>query len=260
MNDLKAILRYPGSKWRIADWIVSQIPPHRTYLEPFFGSGAVFFRKQPSPIETINDIDDDVVNLFRIIRDYPQSLINAVNFTPYAKVEYDHACATTNDDDDIERARLFLIRCWQGHGFRTTQSHTSGWKNDIQGREAAYAMRDWFRLPFWISSIVSRLKTVQIDNRPALEIIRKYNYPNVFIYCDPPYVLSTRRGNQYKYEMTDKDHIDLLKALNEHRGSAIISGYECELYNEYLYDWEKLNRSNTDQSGHKRIETIWIKR
>ncbi|MCH5213069.1 MAG: DNA adenine methylase [Oscillospiraceae bacterium] len=254
----RSILKYPGSKWRIAKWIVSMIPEHHSYLEPFFGSGAVLFNKPSSRIETINDMDNDVVNLFNIVRNNPVPLIKAVEATPYAREEYETAHAGRNDDvDEIEKARRFLVRCWQGHGFRTTGEKV-GWKNDVQGREAAYAMRHWNKLPEWLLDACERLKNVQIDCRPAVDVIKRFNYPNVFIYADPPYVLSTRCRKQYKHEMTDDDHIELLRVLTEHKGKVIISGYDNDLYNTYLQGWEKRSISSADQLSRPRTEMVWM--
>lgn len=255
---MKSVVKYPGAKWRIADWIVEKLPKHQTYLEPFFGSGAVLFNKAPSPIETINDLDDDVVNLFRVIREKPDLLIRAIEYTPFARAEY--YSAFTENEDPIEKARLFLIRCWQGHGFRTVR-WKAGWKHDVQGREAAYAMRNWYRLPEWIAETTDRLRTVQIDNRPALDVIRRYNYPNVLIYADPPYLLSTRTGLNYRHEMPDEaSHIELLEVLLQHRGSVAISGYDSLLYNEMLYGWEKYSIAAVAEHGKQRTECLWVKR
>ncbi len=121
---MKAILRWPGSKWRIADWIVRQFPTHETYVEPFFGSGAVFFHKNPSGTETINDIDNEVVNLFRIVRDHAEKLCKAIEMTPYSRQEY-ISSMDTKDADPLERARRFLVRTWQGYGGKT--NCTTGW-------------------------------------------------------------------------------------------------------------------------------------
>lgn len=257
---MRSVLKYPGSKWRIAKWIVSMIPEHHSYLEPYFGSGAVFFTKPESKIETINDLDNNVVNLFDIIRSNPEPLIKEVEATPYSKTEFERTYLNQDEDvNKIEKARRFLIRCWQGYGFRTTGEKV-GWKNDVQGREAAYAMRHWNTLPRWMLEVTERLKNVQIDCRPAVDVIKRFNYPNVFIYADPPYVLATRGGKNYKHEMTDDDHIELLDALNNHKGTAIISGYESDLYNEYLKGWDKKQIGTLDQLSRKRIETIWIKK
>lgn len=167
-------LRYPGSKWRIAEWIISYMPPHHSYVEPYFGSGAVFFNKPKSKIETVNDLDCDIVNLFSILRDNPDPLIKAIQMTPYARIEYDDAFDYQGEGDNIEKARRFLVRCWQGHGFRSNGNKV-GWKNDIQGREAAYAVKNWNRLPLWLSGTIERLKEVQIENRPAVEVIKRFN-------------------------------------------------------------------------------------
>ena len=90
---MKAILKYPGSKWRIADWVISFFPEHHSYLEPFFGSGATFFQKKPSNIETINDLDGGVVNFFEWVRRDPERLARAVYLTPYSRQVYDAAFA-----------------------------------------------------------------------------------------------------------------------------------------------------------------------
>lgn len=166
------VLKYPGAKWRLANWIISHMPVHHSYVEPFFGSGAVFFSKSKSNIETVNDLDGDVVNLFQTIRNSPDELIRAVGYTPYARQEYDDAFSPA--DNPVEQARKFLVRCWQGHGFRTA-GRKPGWKNDVQGREAAYAVRNWIRLPERVAFTVERLREVQIENRPAIEVIQRFN-------------------------------------------------------------------------------------
>ncbi|MBO5060261.1 MAG: DNA adenine methylase [Clostridia bacterium] len=258
MNKAKMILKYPGAKWRIADWIISNMPEHHSYVEPYFGSGAVLFRKTPSKIETINDLDDDVINLFEVVRNNAEPLVRAVTYTPFSRKEYENAF-TKEPVDEIEKARRFLVRCWQGHGFRNINGHRSGWKNDVQGREAAYALRNWYRLPQWIEMAVERLREVQIEKRPAVEVIQRFNYPNVLIYADPPYVLSTRSGKNYNHEMSDADHVELCETLLKHKGSVILSGYDNEIYNEYMRDWKKLSIDTTAEKGLKRVEVIWIK-
>jgi len=145
------ILHYPGSKWSMAEWIISHMPPHTTYLEPFFGSGAVLFRKLPSAIETVNDIDGNVVNLFRVIRDRPNELSHAVRWTPYARDEY----YTSYDDagDDLERARKFLVRMWQAIGAKT--SDRTGWRSDISV-DTSYKPQEWAKLPAKLNDVASR--------------------------------------------------------------------------------------------------------
>lgn len=254
MDELRAIIKYPGAKWRIADWIINAMPEHKSYVEPYFGSGAVFFRKSASRIETINDIDDDVVNLFRCIRDDADALCRAVALTPFSRAEYN--ASFSKSDEPIEKARLFLVRHWQAHGSRSC--YRCGWKNDVVGREYAYAAQYWHRLPAWIADIVERLKMAQIEQMPAVELIRRCNAPEVLIYADPPYLLSTRKGKkQYPYEMTEDDHVELLEALRQHQGTVMLSGYDNELYNDLLGGWGKIQMPARATGNKPRMETLW---
>lgn len=254
---MKALLHYPGSKRRIAPWIVKHMPPHHSYLEPFFGSGAVLFAKSPAKIETINDLDGDVVNFFRVIRnpETRKQLQEWLTYTPYSRQIYDEACERV-PDSPVEQAGYFAVRSMQSYGFRL--SDKCGWKRDVQGREAAYAVKNWDELPESLTDIASRLKAVQIENRSALELIKTFNHEKVLIYADPPYVLSTRNRRQYRYEMTDDDHCELLEMFCRSKAMVMISGYDCELYDTYLHGWHKEQIEARAQSGSKRVETIWM--
>ncbi|MBD5395007.1 MAG: DNA adenine methylase, partial [Lachnospiraceae bacterium] len=131
---MRSVLKYPGSKWNVATKIVELIPDHHSYLEPYFGSGAVLFSKPVSDIETINDLDSDVTNLFRCIQEDSERLARIVMTTPFSREEYDLQFEITEgavNIDSFQRAAGFLIRCWQGYGYRTN-GYKVGWKNDIQ--------------------------------------------------------------------------------------------------------------------------------
>lgn len=253
---MRAILKYPGSKWRIAPWILSNIPEHHTYVEPFFGSGAVFFLKKPSAIETVNDLDSEVVNLFEVIRTRSEELIRELEMTPYSREVYDRAF-DEEPRGEVERARNFLIRAWQGHGFRNTGIKV-GWKNDVQGREASYALRNWNRLPQWILEIVDRLKQVQIENRPALEVIERHNFENCFLYLDPPYPLDLRAGRQYRHEMSEQDHLQFLQTIRKSKAKIMISSYYSQMYAEELKGWYIDTMKNQKEHGGQRTEIIWM--
>lgn len=256
----RPIIKYPGSKQRIAEWIVDLMPEHRSYLEPFFGSGAVFFRKSPSPIETINDLDGEIVNLFRVVRDTPEALERAIALAPYSREEYDLAWGHHKKEDvtdSVELARLTLIRYWQAVGSR--QIYRAGWRRDVAGREAAYTLRNWVKLPERMAEAMERLREAQIEHADGVDLIRKFRSPGVLIYADPPYVLQKRSQKQYNVEMADtRAHIELLKALRDHPGYVILSGYESELYNDMLHDWTVLKRDTTAENGVKRVEVLWV--
>ena len=252
---MNAVFKYPGSKWRIADWIISHFPEHHSYLEPYFGSGAVLFLKPRSNIETVNDLNGEIINLFRWIREDPEKLADAVSMTPYARGIYKSAYFKT--EGDFNRAVNMLIKMQMGHGFRQTGEKV-GWKMDIQGREKAYAAMQWCKLPEVIFQAADRLRGVQIENRPALDVIRRFAYPNVLIYADPPDLMETRCGRQqYSHEMTDEDHGDLLEALKRHPGPVVLSGYASGMYDEALSDWHRETIHSADRTGRTREEVLW---
>ena len=252
---LGPVLRYPGAKWKMADWIIRHFPPHQVYLEPFFGSGAVFFNKRPSGVETINDLDGNIVNLFRVIRKYPEELARLIEFTPWSREEYQSSYKQTGDP--LEDARRFLVRCWQAYG--TDLHRKTGWNNSKRASLRVSRNNDFLKLPQTILDITERLKSAQIENRDALKLIREYNYPEVLIYADPPYLIQTRTaGKRYKNEMTTEEHEELLEVLRKHKGPVIISGYKSDLYDRVLAEWVLDTVKTNAMNGKKRFECIWI--
>lgn len=249
-----SILNYPGAKWGMAKTIVEIMPRHRSYLEPFFGSGAVLFNKPPSAIETVNDIDGDITNFFRVLREFPEELARKISLTPYSREVFDDA-HENRGIDDFDKAYRFAIRSRMGHGFKTYQK--TGFKIDVYARERSYCVDVWNRMPEDIFLASTRLKQVQIENRPALELIRKFNYSNVLIYADPPYLLSTRSGKQYRHEMNEQDHVELIETLQQHKGYVILSGYPSELYDHELKGWRKIERRSYNQNSDARTEVLW---
>lgn len=225
-------------------------------MEPFFGSGAVLFNKPRSNIETVNDLDGSVVNLFECIKEDPEKLARYIYYTPYAREVYEKVFRERSQDK-FERATNFYIQLNMGHGFRTNGEKV-GWKNDVQGRERSYASQDWCNLPEKIMQAAERLRGVQIDNRPAIELIPRFNFENVLIYCDPPYMMETRHGKQYRCEMTNREHEELLAILIEHKGKVLISGYDTELYNSMLVGWNKYETTAYSQVCSLKKEVLWI--
>lgn len=250
---MKAVLKYPGAKNRIAPWICEHIPKHDVYLEPFAGSLAVLFNKERSHIETVNDLDGEVVNFFRVLRENGKRLEEVVSYTPFAREEYTKAYKST--DDDLERARRFCVKCWMGFGCGNL--YRNGFKSGQQTHSPNPAMA-WKELPKVIEIASERIRGVQIENLPAIELISRYNTEDVFIYADPPYLHSTRKNYLYRHEMTDEEHRELLNALVNHPGKVLLSGYDNDLYNEVLKGWKKSQKSTLAEGGLRRIETLWM--
>lgn len=252
-----SLLKYPGSKWSIADWIISFFPEHHSYCEAFFGSGAVLFNKPRSNIETVNDLDDDVITFFEWVKKDPEKLAHEIYWTPYARQVYELAYEQA-PGDSMKKAVNFFIRQNMGHGFRTTGEKV-GWKNDVKGREQAYASRSWCTSPERILQAAERLRGVQIEHMQAVELMRRFNYKNVLLYLDPPYMPGTRHGKQYKHEMyTRQSHEELLAAVLQHKGPVLISGYDSPLYNAMLRGWHKEITTCYSQTCSPKREILWM--
>ena len=252
---VKSVLKYPGAKNRIAPWICEYIPEHEVYLEPYAGSLAVFFSKIPARIETLNDLDGNVVNYFQVIREKPEELVAALELTPYGRDEYYKACEYIPEDSDIEKARKFAVRCWQGFG--CSNLYRNGFRSSQQSK-SPHTTKEWRSLPERLIEASERLKNAQIENLPAVEVINRYNTSDVFMYIDPPYLHGTRKNYLYRYEMKDAEHVELLEILSRHPGKVLLSGYDNGLYNDMLQGWQKVSKKTQAEAGISRVETLWM--
>ncbi len=250
---MQTLLKFPGSKWRIADWIISHFPEHKIYCEPFFGSGAVFFNKTPVYSETINDIDGDIVNLFKICREYPEELATLINLTPFSRTEFINCNLRT--DNPLEQARRTIVRYHQSFG--TSNSSKSSWRN-VQKYGGPRCATMWNYLPDAVITVAERLKNTQIECIDAIELIKRYNDENTLIYLDPPYLPDLRKKNIYKCEMDADKHIELLKTIKKSKSKIAISGYDNELYNELLVGWQTDQKDTIAQMGLPRTEKLWM--
>lgn len=250
---MKAVLKYPGAKNRLVDWILEYIPEHKVYLEPYAGSLAVLFNKKRSHIETVNDLDENVTNFFRVLRDNSEELRRRIELTPYSRIEYINAYK--EQDDEMERARLFAVKCWMGFGCGNL--YQNGFKSGQQTHSPNPA-KAWAELPQTLDVAMERLKGVQIECLPAVELIGRYNTEDVFIYADPPYLHGTRKNYLYKHEMSDSEHEELLEALLKHPGKVLLSGYDNEMYNDTLSGWNKVQRQARAECGLLRTEVLWM--
>ena len=248
---MKPVLRYPGSKWMIADWIIQHMPPHVHYVEPYFGSGAVLFKKERSKIETVNDLNGDVVNLFRVLRERPQELADLIYMTPWSRKEYRSSYEKTGDE--LEDARRLLVRCWQAFGTRLNTS--SGWKNEGCGAQGKIVVHVWRDLPERILAVAERLRGVQIENVPAIDVINRLAASHTLIYADPPYL---GVPPLYALRTSEDEHRKMLDALKASPGTVLLSGYENDLYSRELVEWEEVRvRANAD-GGRVREEILWL--
>lgn len=251
---MKAVLKYPGAKNRLAPWICAHIPPHEVYLEPYFGSGGVFFNKIPARIETINDLDGNVVNYFRVLRSNAGELARLIGLTPFSRAEYE-AAFYTDGDSDVERARKFAVRCWMGFG--ANNRYRSSFRSSQMSRSPS-TTKIWGNLPEILIDASLRLRDAQIESLPAAELIRRYDTQDVFIYADPPYLPDMRKKCLYAHEMGVPEHEELLLLLLRHPGRVMVSGYDSEMYNSMLRGWHKESVRTTAEHGLHRTECIWM--
>lgn len=260
-------LRYLGGKWRLARWVIQHLPPHMIYVEPYGGAASVLLRKPVTPGEVYNDLDGEVVNLFRVLRapDLAAELIRRLELTPYAREEFEAAYVA--EADSVERARLLCVRSFMGFGSNATNiARNTGFRGNAT-RACSTPAVDWSRYPAALFAVAGRIQTgVQIECRPALQLMADRDRPDCLFYVDPPYVHSTRspkrvRGalhNSYVHEMADGDHAALLDQLLGMRGMIVLSGYPHPLYDAALAGWERVERVAMADGARPRTEVLWI--
>ena len=258
----RPVLRWHGGKWLLGEWIISHFPEHRVYVEPFGGGGSILLRKAPVPNEVYNDLDDDVVNLFQILRDPEKAkeLARLVSLTPFSRTEFEKAYIKV--EDPLERARLLIVRCYMGFAGDAAGTPTAtGFRANIRSTRQSPAgdLRTW---PFNIPAVVNRLRGVIIERKDVLVIMEKFDTPETLHYVDPPYVHSTRakrRMKAYNHEMDDKDHENLATTLHKLKGFVVISGYPSDLYAKKLYpDWEIRTKKSRTNGNQVRTEALWM--
>lgn len=252
----RPILRWHGSKWRIADWVISHFPQHKIYVEPFGGSGSVLLQKPRAITEIYNDLDRDLVNLFRILRERPADLALALALTPYARDEYNALYGERVDD--LDRARAFIARSFMGMNSKGAVQK-SGF--DARTNPDGYTgrLRSLASLPDEILFVAGRFTHVIIENVPARACLDRYNRPDALIYMDPPYLASTRSsGKLYRHEMSDADHGELLELARRSAAMIVVSGYPSDLYDRLLHDWLRVETDAYADGGTPRSEVLWI--
>lgn len=261
----RPVVRWFGGKWLLAPWIVSHFPAHRVYVEPFGGGGSVLLRKPRAYAEVYNDLDAEIVNLFRVLRDEGQAarLIELLRLTPFARAELEAAYESC--EDPVERARRLIVLCFQGFGSNAHARVPTGFRANANKNGTTPAM-DWCNYPDALPVAVERLRGVMIERRPASEVMVQQDGPATLHYVDPPYVWATRgRGNKYDvtyrgyaHELSDDDHRALLELLRGLQGMVVLSGYPHEIYDEALTGWRRVERAALADGARKRTEVLWL--
>lgn len=252
-----------GGKYSHLDWLLPLLPQTQHYCEPFGGSAAVLINREPSPVETYNDLDGELVNFFRVLREQKDALIEAIGLTPFARSEFELAIQQSSEPlTELERARRFYVRARQVRTGLAQTASSGRWAHCVLTSRAgmAGAVSRWLGSIEDLPAIAQRLLRVQIENAPAVEVIRRYDSGDTLFYCDPPYVHGTRGDSKaYRYEMSNDQHRELAAALHEVKGKVAISGYQCELMDELYQDWLRTEApSRTIHSTkQQRQEVLW---
>lgn len=264
MNEpTRPVLRWHGGKWMLAPWIISHFPPHRIYVEPFGGAASVLIRKPRSYAEVYNDLDDDVVNLFQVLRSQrARELVEVLRLTPFARTEFDLAYEDTANP--VERARRLIVRSFMGFG---SDGHNGARPTGFRAnsnRSGTTPAHDWANYPDALETIIARLSAVVIEHRPAVEVMAQHDGVGTLHYVDPPYVWETRSAprnsarKNYRHELSDNDHRELLAFLRGLQGGVILSGYGSALYDGALADWHRVERPALADGARERTEVLWI--
>lgn len=253
----RPILRYHGGKWLLGPWVIRHLPPHRTYVEPFGGAASVLLRKPRSYAEVYNDLDGEIVNLFRVARDRGDELHRALELTPFARDEFVDSYIPS--DDAVEQARRTVVRSFMGFG-SNAHFRKSGFRNN-SSRSGTTPATDWRNYPSAFTAVIERLRGVCVENRNAIDVMLAHDAEDTVHYVDPPYVAACRgKGVDYHHEMTDADHEALAGVLRQLRGAVVLGGYRCGLYDDLYSGWERVDIATHADGARDRVEGLWLSR
>jgi DNA adenine methylase len=255
---------YYGGKFSHLDFILPLLPEsYAHYCEPFGGSAAVLINRRPVPVETYNDLDSEVTNFFTQLRTDGEALIRQIALTPFSREELVLANAGEAGLSDLERARRFFVRARQTRTGLAQTSSEGRWAHCVLTSRAgmAGAVSRWLGSVEGLAEIVQRLQRVQIENAPAIEVIRRYDSRGTLFYCDPPYPPESRGdAKAYGHEMSDSEHEELARELHKVEGAVALSGYRCDLMDELYADWSRIDAPAQlcNSSKGTRIESLWL--
>ena len=249
-----------GGKFNHLDWLLPLLPDCHHYCEPFAGSAAVLLNRPPSPVETYNDLDGEVVNFFRVLREQKEDLLQSIGLTPFSREEFYLSLSTNGRAvSNLERARRFFVRARQARTGLAQTASLGRWANCKNTSRAGMSgvVSRWLGSVDALPDIALRLLRVQIENRPAIEVIRLYDSAGTLFYCDPPYVHSSKA---YEFEMADAEHLELARVLSRSKGKVAISGYRCDLTDEVYKKWRRVDAPPKQCHSIKKLrqEALWL--
>ncbi len=259
-------LRYHGGKWRLAPWIIANMPAHDVYVEPYGGGANVLLRKDPIPAEVYNDLDGSIVNVFRVLQDETKAarLLRRLYLTPYARAEFDRCYEPA--EDDVDQACKTITLSFMGYGSDSaTRGCRTGFRSKLSdGR--AFPSQSWAGWPDSVPALIERLRGVIIEQKDALELMSSLDAENVLFFVDPPYVTATRSSlvgrsgatHGYRHEMTDDDHRALAEYLHQAQGMVMLSGYAGTLYADLYADWHCIDTKALADGARERVECVWM--
>lgn len=255
---------YFGGKQTLAPRIAELLPAHLHYVEPYCGSLAVLLAKRPSRMETVNDLNSELVTFWRVLRERPADLEVVCAATPHSRAEYEAVLTEGATGDDLEVARRVWVLLSQGRG--ATLGRTTGWRYYVAGPGSKLSMPGYLEAyRRRIGPCADRLAGVSLECRPALEVITEYGRdPQTLLYVDPPYLGTTRNATaRYGHEMrTEDEHRELAGALRTVAAAVVLSGYRSPLYDELYAGWDRVEMAaRTTQGGDSdRVEVLWSNR
>jgi len=260
--------RWYGGKYSHLEFILPRLPRTHQYVEPFGGSAAVLINRDPSPVETYSDVDGDVVTFFEVLRERREELLEKIALTPFSREELARAVERKGDDDltDVERARLFFVRAGQTRSGLAQEATPGRWAycKTTSRREMSGAVSRWHGRLEQLYDVADRLRRVQIENEPAVEVVQRHDDADALFYCDPPYPHEVRGDtNSYGHEMSDDDHRELAAVLRGAEAKVAVSGYRCALYEELFeaHDgWRRVDAEEKTMHTTKdtRRESLWL--
>jgi DNA adenine methylase len=261
--NIRPPVKWPGGKRYLAKHIISHFPSHRIYLEVFGGGASVLLNKKPVDVETYNDLDQRITRFFRILRDQGDRFTEKARLIPYSQVEFQAAATYPLGASELDMALCDFVRWRQSFGGKggswsfTTGRARGGMAGDVNG---------WWTAIEQLPQVIDRIRRVQIICQSAFEAIPRFDHSEGLIYCDPPYVHSTRQENSrktYHAEMSDDEHRKLSQLLNRCKAKVIVSGYPSELYEELYHGWKTVefdiaNHAAGGREKGRERECLWM--